>query len=193
MGKDENELMDAIKKKYSVEGACPGMDTTACLDCEVNELCRRVWPFYGHAPDDENESDASDNEETPDLTKEEIETLLGREKAEYEEYYAGLHRGEEFVNLTPHEINLPGITLSPNGEVARVASSTRLVEVVSGIDLYETEYGETTGLPPQIDGIYLVVSALVRIANPSRSDLYSPGELIRDENGKITGCRGLTR
>jgi len=53
--------------------------------------------------------------------------------------------------------------------------------------------GEPTGLPERQEGVILIVSALVA-EHPSlahRTDLASPGEAIRDADGKIVGAKGL--
>lgn len=39
--------------------------------------------------------------------------------------------------------------------------------------------------------VILVVSALTALHAPERLDLYSPGPLIRDEQGRTIGCEGL--
>lgn len=50
--------------------------------------------------------------------------------------------------------------------------------------------GEITGLPPSREGVIYVASALVAEA-AHRRDVFSPGELIRDEEGRVVGARGL--
>lgn len=101
----------------------------------------------------------------------------------------------QLVNLTPHEIRIlnedGAVIVPPSGNVARVATFQRHLKSVGGVDFYAQETGEVTGLPaPSRDTIY-IVSALIRLAFPERRDLASPGDLIRDESGRPTGCRGL--
>ena len=102
-----------------------------------------------------------------------------------------------FLNLTPHEINITDnqgvvvLTLPPSGTVARVASKSVSRDSGLGFSLNVVEYGEVTGLPDAVDGVTLVVSAMVRSALPGRLDLASPGELVRDAEGKPLGCKGL--
>lgn len=105
-------------------------------------------------------------------------------------------------NLTPHAVKVilgeTAITFPPTGTVARVAAVRRNV---GGLDLVRNgipeipvcvvEYGEVQGLPDEMPGVFLIVSALVRQALPSRRDLLSPGELVRDENGQPVGCTGF--
>ncbi len=59
------------------------------------------------------------------------------------------------------------------------------------IPVFRTTFGEVEGLPePQDDTLY-IVSLLVRRARPYRGDLLSPGQLIRDAEGRPIGCKGL--
>jgi len=100
------------------------------------------------------------------------------------------------VNLTPHELNIHDadggvITVTPSGTVARVSTTTVPAGDVEGIPTYSVEYGEVKGLPEPGDDT-LVVSGLVAAACP-RDDVFSPGELIRDEQGRPVGCQGLKR
>ena len=99
------------------------------------------------------------------------------------------------VNLTPHAINLltsdgGTITLPPSGTVARVSSKSVPVGEVDGVVLTRVTFGEVIDLPAP-DGRCFIVSALVRSALPSRNDLASPGELVRDSAGNVIGCKSL--
>lgn len=103
----------------------------------------------------------------------------------------------EFRNLTPHTINIVDgegnevLSISPSGDIARVAVSNQLVETDLGIEIFRAEYGEVEGLPaPKADMVY-IVSMLVRERVPERSDVFSPGLLVRDDSGRPIGCRGL--
>lgn len=96
----------------------------------------------------------------------------------------------EIINLTPHAITVAGTTINPSGTVARVSQSLYQCGEANGIPLYTGSYGETTDLPEETEAL-IIVSAMVRIANPSRRDLASPAKFIRDEAGNITGCEGL--
>jgi hypothetical protein len=105
------------------------------------------------------------------------------------------------INLTPHTLNIVNkdgsvlVDVPASGEVARVATSRVQTGEVYGLPLFETRFGEVTGLPPASEGVLLVVSGLVA-AHPDvrdRVDVYSPGELVRGPDGQPTGCRGLTR
>ena len=106
------------------------------------------------------------------------------------------------LNRTEHEVtifntigvNTPDMVLEQyTGEPIRVSCESRKVDTVEGIDIYENIYGEVTGLPEFKEGVYYVVSAMVRQALPERKDLLSPGQLIRNEAGQPIGCLGLVR
>ena len=62
---------------------------------------------------------------------------------------------------------------------------------VNGIALSRVTFGEVTGLPDPVEGTLYIVSALVRSALPARTDLASPGDLVRDAAGAVIGCKGL--
>ncbi len=95
------------------------------------------------------------------------------------------------INLTPHTIHLPNLTIEPSGKVARCKEFTELAGIVSGIELIYRRYGDVEDLPdPDPDNFY-IVSMMVRQALPNRYDIASPGDLIRDESGQIIGAKNL--
>jgi hypothetical protein len=99
------------------------------------------------------------------------------------------------VNLTPHVINVlhadGSISNISSSGLARCAEQRTVVGSVNGIDLYEVAYGDVSGLPEQVEDTYFIVSMPVRLALPWRLDLLSPGELVRDNEGKPIGCKGF--
>jgi hypothetical protein len=59
------------------------------------------------------------------------------------------------------------------------------------IELYKPTYGEVMDLPePQPNTVY-VVSGMVNAATPDRQDVVSPGDHIRDPDGRPIGCIGF--
>jgi len=102
----------------------------------------------------------------------------------------------KLVNLTPHTLNIHTpdkvVNLPPSGAVARVATVSVPAAPMGGIPTVTTSFGEVTGLPEPQHGVTLVVSGMVASAAP-RDDVLSPGDLVRDENGRPVGCRGLRR
>lgn len=101
-----------------------------------------------------------------------------------------------FVNLTPHDVSISmpdgsSKLLPKSGKEARCDEVSELVGEWEGIPLYVTAYGEVIGLPQVEEGTVFIVSFMVRAALPHRSDLASPGKLVRDDKGQIIGCKGL--
>lgn len=100
------------------------------------------------------------------------------------------------VNLTPHALtvfdadNNP-ITFPKCDAPVRVTVSAEVAYTVGGIEISTVVYGDVYNLPDSKPDTYYIVSTLVRQALPTRKDLLSPGELVRDENGNPIGCRGL--
>lgn len=99
------------------------------------------------------------------------------------------------VNLTPHSIVIISdgdtVTIPPSGIIARCVESTRQAGSINGIPLVRKDFGDVSGIPDQDPDTMYIVSALVRIAFPGRYDLVSPGDLVRDADGKPIGCRNL--
>lgn len=100
------------------------------------------------------------------------------------------------VNKTPHVLNVhvdgDVVAIAPTLPTPRV--STKRVEIaeINGIPVDEVEYGEVLNLPEPKRNVFLVVSLLVAEACEDRDDLLVVGEPIRDDAGKIVGCRGLS-
>ena len=108
-------------------------------------------------------------------------------------------------NLTPHPltiVNAKGEAVAfpkPDAGVSipRVETRTEVVNVVDGITVYKTVFGEVVNLPEPKDGDFYIVSRLVISACADRNiphdHLLAPGHLLRDEEGKIIGAEGLSR
>jgi hypothetical protein len=103
----------------------------------------------------------------------------------------------KIFNLTPHELNIykadGDVLIVPRtGRVARVHEVREPIGMIDGIAI-ETSYpGKIEGLPPPAPETIYIVSAMVA-RETDRPDVYSPGQLLRDERGQPMGCRGLTR
>lgn len=106
------------------------------------------------------------------------------------------------VNLTPHPLVLvldSGETreLPAADEPARVVdrrTAQRVVDTETGpVDVADVSAGsEVVGLPPARDGVLLVVSRVTATA-VRRADIVFPLDEVRDEAGRIVGCRALGR
>lgn len=107
----------------------------------------------------------------------------------------------KLINLTPHPVHLhvgdgsrePAaiIVLPPIGTAARCSVHREEVGRVGGVTIYRSVYGTVENLPEPEDGTYYIVSALVAQACPDRHDLLIPDDTVRDEDGRIIGCRAL--
>lgn len=107
---------------------------------------------------------------------------------------------KELKNLTPHEITIfrgrgnPLVSIPPSGVVARISVAYNQVTEISGIPVYNAVYGGVTGLPEPQAGVIFIVSGMVAAMVTGREeDVFSPGELIRDESGYPAGCNGLKK
>lgn len=105
----------------------------------------------------------------------------------------------KIVNKTPHDVNFINNnnevvqTITPELPAIRLSMSTDLAGLIEGIPVIKTVYGEVENLLEEADDTVYIVSALVMQALPDRKDLYVPGDVVRDEAGKIIGCKALSR
>jgi len=107
----------------------------------------------------------------------------------------------KIINLTPHSINFvdasgaPLVTIEPSGQLARVTAKTvNTGEVTVGdvtLPVTGTSYGTVEGLPAPEEGTIYVVSSLVASRVPGRLDVFIPNESVRDDSGRIIGCKSL--
>ena len=110
-----------------------------------------------------------------------------------------------YCNLTPHALKvrtLDGstITIAPDERGAARVVYDRLPPEQVRIGGHEVAVAvagsprEIIGLPdPEEDVILIVAKAVSDAAPAGRGDLMSPGRLLRDEDGTVIGCDGLTR
>jgi hypothetical protein len=100
----------------------------------------------------------------------------------------------KIINLTPHDINVivdGDVTVIPrDGTVARVNQISTVVDKINGIPVSVVRFGDVVGLPDPVPGVIWIVSALVKQA-VNRSDVVSPGELVRNSDGNVIGCKGF--
>lgn len=110
-----------------------------------------------------------------------------------------------FRNLTPHALNVRAldgdyVTLAPDSRGAARVIYDRLPPEQATLNGHEIAISvagsprEIIGLPDPEPGVVFVVAKAVADAAPThRGDLMSPGRLLRDADGTVTGCDGLTR
>lgn len=114
------------------------------------------------------------------------------------------------VNLTPHDIHLHvhgqvnTFPKFPNVTEARASELTSEPEILSTdpfgdggfyvhVPMVNRAFGEVTGLPPKRPDIMYIVSQVVLDCCPDRDDLVTPYPVIRDIEGRVTGCTGFAR
>lgn len=102
------------------------------------------------------------------------------------------------INLTPHAVTFlvdgkDPIVIPPDGTVARLTTSTKVVGEFDGIPITTTVFGDVTGLPEPSDGVGFIVSSLVAGRIKDREDVFIPNDSVRDSEGRIIGCRSLGR
>lgn len=105
------------------------------------------------------------------------------------------------VNCTPHDVNLitekGNITFPRSGIIPRLTESQKKINSVNSngieIDIMEKSFLEPEGLPEPQENTIFIVSALVAGAIKNRDDLVIPNDIVRDEAGRIIGCKNLAR
>jgi len=111
------------------------------------------------------------------------------------------YKFDTFVNLTPHDVTVVSGVFAKkylrDGTVARVTETVTLAFSIDDCDINDVVFGDVIGLPAPVKGVWFIVSAMVKEAvkksGSGRNDCVSPGNLIRDENGEVIGCKGFAR
>jgi len=99
----------------------------------------------------------------------------------------------EYVNLTPHDINIDGRVIKQSGMVVRLVDNEVTTHMHDGI-MHVILESDTNNiiLPQKKDGTILLVSRAVASV-VRREDVYFPFDLVRDRNGNIFECKKLAR
>jgi len=101
------------------------------------------------------------------------------------------------VNLTPHSIIFVDdagnavLTVEPSGQVARCSVTREKIGDINGIPVNKSRFGKVENLPEPEEGTIYIVSALTAQAVPEREDVFITDDAVRDEQGRIIGCRAL--
>ena len=126
--------------------------------------------------------------------KKENEVYVRNEKSHVVSENSGGDR--TFINMTPHAIKIireGKVILNLESEgVVRLGESRKLLKVINGVPIYQKTYSTAT-LPEEKEGVYYVVALPIAQAYPHRYDLLVPDDYVRDEAGRVIGCRGLAR
>ncbi len=106
------------------------------------------------------------------------------------------------VNLTPHEVKIVDggnnvVAVFPSDGVSWVSQYDVLVDEINSIPVVKTEFGEVLGLPePAEDTVFIVSRITVEVARArglNTDDLLITSGAVRDDQGRIVGCRALAR
>ena len=106
--------------------------------------------------------------------------------------------GVKLINATPHTLNIVQtdgtvLELKASGICPRCSSSELVDQAIGLIQVTRQTLGHVEGLPDDTDpATYYIVSRLVASAC-GREDLLVPGPLVRDDQGRVIGCKGLSR
>lgn len=110
------------------------------------------------------------------------------------------------LNLTANNVNIHLTsgqvhTIEPQPTPARAQMNRMSTETVplslssQHIPVTQVELGKVEYLPPEEPGITLIVSRLI-LEHPdtaSRKDLVCVDRAIRDQEGRVIGCKGFSR
>lgn len=103
-----------------------------------------------------------------------------------------------YINITPHELKIRRkdgsfMVVPTSGVVTRVAAKADVVDIVDGVELRATTFGDLVDLPEPKEGVIYIASLLVAQAavKVGRRDVVSPGPLLRGEDGNPLGADGL--
>lgn len=103
-----------------------------------------------------------------------------------------------YINLTPHDVTVifpDGTTRvflrGGNGGVVPRVGECEPADYgeLDGIPRRGVRYGEVKDVPALEAGTFLIVSQMVATRLPSRLDLLFPTDLVRDDVGRVIGCR----
>ena len=100
------------------------------------------------------------------------------------------------INKTPHPVIVISedgqiVTFEPVAPAIRISSSIKDAGEIAGIRVTKSVFGDAVNMPEQIEGVFYIVSQMVKTAFPERKDLLVPSEVVRDNNGAVIGCKSL--
>jgi hypothetical protein len=111
----------------------------------------------------------------------------------------------DIKNLTPHDINVlcadgSQLVLPKSETPARCCEIVESIDdlTLDGIPIVKKTFGDvvnlpTANLPESVPDTLYVVSAIVKAACPDRNDLLLVNDTVRDEQGRIIGCKSFAR
>lgn len=104
-------------------------------------------------------------------------------------------------NLTPHDVTIifddGSKRVIPSSGIARAAQKSVDVAIIEGIPICKMVFGDTVDLPDPELGVSLIVSVITanaaKAAGRITDDLLITADPVRDDDGKIIGCKRLAR
>lgn len=105
---------------------------------------------------------------------------------------------KKIKNLTPHAIYIIGendevVAMFQSEGIARAEQKDEPAGELNGIPLVKTTFGEPVGLPEPEADTYLIVSLATanaaKAAGRTTKDLLLTSGVVRDEQGRIIGCK----
>lgn len=106
--------------------------------------------------------------------------------------------GKKFVNCTPHPVVYKGsngeVVFEPSGIIARVGEvEVTSFKVAGNIEVKQKKFVDPVDIPEPQDNVFYIVSSIVAMSCPHRKDFIVPDEFIRDETGRIVGCKKFSQ
>ena len=105
---------------------------------------------------------------------------------------------KKIINKTPHQVYILNkedhsvlkVFPKSNGMI-RVKENITNLKSINGIPITSTSWSKTIDVPEYQQGVYYIVSQLVKNAMPHRKDFLVPKGAIRDDKGTVIGCTAL--
>jgi len=108
---------------------------------------------------------------------------------------------DRLINLTGHTITIYDevgnqLTIPPEGDRLGVDSRQKEIGFVAKFPIQVpiiiiNRQINQDDLPPKIPGTAYIVSMVTAMAYPERTEFLVPGEKVRDEHGRIIGCKNF--
>jgi len=99
-----------------------------------------------------------------------------------------------FINTTPHPVHVLNrdgelvLTIPAASQPLRLEERLESLGDLAGVPLVKKALAADISLPEPQEGVYYIVSLAVAQA-ARRPDLLVPDDLVRDDQGRILGCR----
>ena len=119
-----------------------------------------------------------------------------------------VYRQDQFINLeqsNPTTWVADGVEGEPIAQyessgAARISTNTQSIQSLLPGEVVETQYGEATGIPADLNGtetliVSLPMQSMAKQANlPSKGQMVAPYKVVRnrDNMSQVIGCMGFT-